>query len=180
MNIAVYCSAKDSIPAEYMTLGDMVGQMIAQSGHTLIYGGATGGLMSRTSTACKNAGGKVIGVIPERIICAGRQASCCDELHIVPNMSARKQTMRTLADVSIALPGSYGTMDELFDWIASATVGEHHKPIIILNYKGFYDGLKHEIKQMKELAFLPQEETFKPVFADTMEELKVFINTQNV
>ena len=72
MKIAVYCSAKDSIPAEYLALGDAFGAWLGEQGHTLVYGGATGGLMSRTSKAAKAHGARVIGVIPSRIKAAGR------------------------------------------------------------------------------------------------------------
>ena len=75
MKIAVYCSAKDRIPEEYLALGDVLGKWIAEAGHTLVYGGATGGLMTRVSNAAKVAGGEVVGVIPQRIIQAKRMAS---------------------------------------------------------------------------------------------------------
>lgn len=171
MKIAVYCSAKDVIPEEYLQLGDALGTWLAQHGHTLVYGGATGGLMSRTSNAAKAAGGYVIGVIPPRIIAAGRLASNCDELIHVANMSERKQHMRDTAEAIICLPGSYGTLDEMFDTVASGTVGEHNKPIFILNYNGFYEGIKAETEHMRALDFLPQEESYKPVFVNTLDEL---------
>lgn len=177
MTIAVYCSAKDIIPEEYLKLGDELGTWIAKQGHSLVYGGATGGLMSRTSNAFKSAEsrGKLIGVIPPRIKAAGRLADNCDELVEVANMNERKQWMKELADCFICLPGSYGTLDEMFDVIASGTVGEHHKPCYILNYKGFYEGLKQEAAHMKELLFLPKEESYKPIFVDTIEELEEII-----
>lgn len=171
MTIAVYCSAKDIIPEEYLKLGDAIGAWIGQQGHSLVYGGATGGLMSRTSNAAKAAGAYVIGVIPPRIKAAGRLADNCDELVEVANMNERKQRMKELSDCFICLPGSYGTLDEMYDVIASGTVGEHRKPCYILNYQGFYEGLKQEAVHMKELSFLPKEESYKPVFVDTIEEL---------
>lgn len=171
MTIAVYCSAKDIIPEEYLRLGDELGAWIGRQGHSLVYGGATGGLMSRTSNAAKAAGARVIGVIPPRIKAAGRLADNCDELVEVANMNERKQQMKELSDCFVCLPGSYGTLDEMYDVIASGTVGEHHKPCFILNYKGFYEGLKQEAAHMKELLFLPKEESYKPVFVDTIEEL---------
>lgn len=171
MTIAVYCSAKDIIPEEYLHLGDVVGAWIGEHQHTLVYGGATGGLMSRTSNAAKAAGAHVIGVIPPRIKAAGRLATNCDELVEVMNMNERKQRMKELADCFVCLPGSYGTLDEMYDVIASGTVGEHHKPCFIMNYQGFYEGLKQEAAHMKQLRFLPQEESYKPVFVDTMAEL---------
>ena len=171
MKIAVYCSAKDRIPSDYLALGDALGAWIAESGHTLVYGGATGGLMSRVSDAAKVAGGRVEGVIPQRIIQAKRMATNCDELHVVENMCERKQMMKDLADCFVCLPGSYGTMDEMMDVIASGTVDEHRKPIIVLNYEGFYEGLKQQAAHMRSLSFLPQQEQYAPIFVDTMDEL---------
>ena len=171
MKIAVYCSAKDRIPEEYLALGDVLGQWIAETGHTLVYGGATGGLMTRVSNAAKAAGGIVEGVIPQRIIQAKRMASNCDTLHIVNNMCERKQKMKELADCFVCLPGSYGTLDEMMDVVASGTVDEHRKPCYILNYQGFYEGLKQLAQHMRSLAFLPQQEQYAPQFVDSMEEL---------
>lgn len=171
MRVAVYCSAKDRIPEEYLALGDVLGKWIAEAGHVLVYGGATGGLMTRVSNAAKAAGARVEGVIPQRIIQAKRMADNCDELHVVDNMSQRKQKMREIADCFVCLPGSYGTMDEMMDVVASGTVDEHRKPILVLNYKGFYEGLKLQAQHMRDLKFLPEVEQFAPQFVDTMDEL---------
>ena len=171
MKIAVYCSAKDAIPEEYLQLGDELGRWLGENGHTLLYGGATGGLMTRVSNAAKAAGGKVIGVIPPRIIAAGRQATHCDELIQVANMSERKQIIRSNSDVIVCLPGSYGTLDEMMDASSSGIVGEHHKPCYVLNYKGFYELLKQQIALMRSLQFIPEQEAYKPVFVDTLDEL---------
>lgn len=171
MRIAVYCSAKDAIPEEFLRLGDALGGWIGQNGHTLIYGGATGGLMSRTSDAAKAAGAHVVGVIPPRIKAAGRLAANCDHLIEVNNMSERKQRMRDEADIIVCLPGSYGTLDEMMDAISSAIVGEHKKPVYVLNYKGFYEPLKQQIRVMQDLQFIPAQQSYRPVFVDTLEEL---------
>jgi len=171
MRIAVYCSAKDVIPEEYLQLGDALGTWIGENGHTLVYGGATGGLMSRTSDAAKAAGAHVVGVIPPRIKAAGRLATNCDYLIEVNNMSERKQRMRDEADIIVCLPGSYGTLDEMMDATSSAIVGEHHKPTFVLNFKGFYEPLKQQIELMRNLHFIPQDEHYKPVFINSLEEL---------
>jgi uncharacterized protein (TIGR00730 family) len=172
MKVAVYCSAKDMIPAAYLALGDELGAWVAAEGHTLVYGGATGGLMTRVSDAVKASGGKVVGVIPRRIIEAKRMATNCDTLYVVANMSARKQLMRTVADCFVCLPGSYGTLDEMMDVIASGTVHEHTKPIFVLNHEGFYEGLKQQAEHMRALHFLPKVEQCAPQFVDSMDELK--------
>lgn len=171
MRIAVYCSAKDAIPEEYLALGDALGRWIGEHGHTLVYGGATGGLMTRTSHAAKQAGARVIGVIPPRIKAAGRLADNCDELIEVTCMSERKQHMRDEADVIVCLPGSYGTLDEMMDATSAAIVGEHHKPTYVVNYKGFYEPLKQQVELMRRLRFIPEQEAYKPIFVDTLEEL---------
>lgn len=171
MRIAVYCSAKDAIPEEYLSLGDALGKWLGENGHTLIYGGATGGLMTRTSEAAKRYGAHVIGVIPPRIKAAGRLATNCDFLLEVSGMSERKQRMRDEADIIVCLPGSYGTLDEMMDVTSSGIVGEHHKPLFVLNYKGFYEPLKQQIELMRGLQFIPEQEAYKPVFVDTMDEL---------
>ena len=171
MKIAVYCSAKDRISEEYLALGDVLGKWIAEAGHTLVYGGATGGLMTRVSNAAKAAGGTVEGVIPQRIIQAKRMADNCDVLYTVANMCERKQKMKDLADCFVCLLGSYGTLDEMMDVVASGTVDEHRKPCFVLNYKGFYIGLQMQIEHMRMEAFLPQEEQYAPVFVPTIEEL---------
>ena len=171
MKVAVYCSAKDRIPEEFLALGDVLGKWLAEAGHTLVYGGATGGLMTRSSNAAKAAGGIVEGVIPQRIIQAKRKAENCDSLYVVNNMCERKQKMKELADCFVCLPGSYGTLDEMMDVVASGTVDEHRKPIFILNYKGFYEGLKSQAEYMRYLGFLPPVEQYSPQFVDSMDEL---------
>ena len=171
MRIAVYCSAKDAIPEEFLQLGDALGRWIGEHGHTLIYGGATGGLMSRTSDAAKAVGAHVIGVIPPRIKAAGRLATNCDYLIEVANMSERKQRMRDEADVIVCLPGSYGTLDEMMDATSSAIVGEHHKPTFVVNYKGFYEPLKQQIQLMQDLHFIPAQQSYEPVFVNSLDEL---------
>lgn len=171
MKIAVYCSAKDRIPEEYLALGDALGTWIARAGHTLVYGGATGGLMTRVSNAVKAARGTVEGVIPQRIILAKRMANNCDILYTVANMNERKQKMKELADCFVCLPGSYGTLDEMMDVVASGTVDEHRKPTYVLNYQNFYEGLRLQIEHMRQLAFLPQQEQYAPIFVNTIDEL---------
>ena len=160
-------------------LGDALGEWIGKNGHTLIYGGATGGLMSRTSDAAKQAGAHVIGVIPPRIKAAGRLATNCDYLIEVNNMSERKQRMRDEADGIVCLPGSYGTLDEMMDATSSAIVGEHHKPTYVVNYKGFYEPLKQQIEHMVRLHFIPEQQSYQPVFVNSLEELYEKLKIEN-
>ncbi len=176
MKTAVYCSASNRLQDEYLRIGDIVGERLAEMGDSLVYGGATGGLMTRVSESFRrhlpnDTDARLIGVVPVHIARSERKSMICDDLYLVENMSQRKQMMRTLADRYVCLPGSYGTLDEMMDVIASGTVGEHRKPLYILNYNGFYDSLKSLIGQMKTLDFIPESENYKPVFADSIDEL---------
>ncbi|MBR1808721.1 MAG: TIGR00730 family Rossman fold protein [Paludibacteraceae bacterium] len=177
MKICVYCSAKDSIAEEYKQLGRDLGKWIAGEGHELVFGGATGGLMTEVSKTVIEAGGRVTGVVPHRILASGRRSPWCTETIEVDNMSSRKQQMRQLADCFVCLPGSYGTLDEMFDVIASGTVGEHRKPIFILNYQDFYKPLLELTALMKERRFIPEEENYKPIYADSLEQIETLIST---
>ena len=91
-------------------------------------------------------------------------------------MSERKQQMRDLADVIVCLPGSYGTLDEMLDATSSAIVGEHNKLLFVVNYNGFYEPLKQQLEHMRELSFIPNEECYKPIFVDSLDELYNCIN----
>jgi len=86
-------------------------------------------------------------------------------------MSERKQAMRDMSDIIVCLPGSYGTLDEMMDATSSAIVGEHRKPTFVLNYNGFYEPLKQQIALMQSLQFIPEQESYKPIFVDSLEEL---------
>ena len=182
MKIAVYCSSSNRIPQAYLRLGDFIGGWIAANGHSLVCGGATGGLMSRVSESFRRVlprpfgEQRLIGIVPELIVKSGRKADYCDELQVVSNMNERKQMMRETADCFVCLPGSYGTLDEMFDVIAAGTIREHSKPMYILNYKNFYTCLKQEIEHMRSLSFIPQEENYAPCFVDTMDELTAALN----
>ena len=95
-------------------------------------------------------------------------------------MCERKRKMKELADCFVCLPGSYGTLDEMMDVVASGTVDEHRKPIFILNYKAFYEGLKQQAQHMRDLAFLPLQEQYAPRYVDTVEELLRELENLNV
>lgn len=146
------------------------GRRIAEKGHALVYGGATGGLMDSVSTGVAENHGEIIGVIPEIIIRKNRLSKLPTRQIITTDMSERKKRMKLESDLFLVLPGGYGTLDEMFDVIASGTVGEHKKPVIVFNFNGFYDNLLLLTEQMKAGAFIPVEESYKPVFVNTMDE----------
>lgn len=167
MNIAVYCSSSNHIPESYIQSAFKLGKWIAESGNVLVFGGATGGLMTAVSEGA--VGAEIIGIIPQAVIRMKRQSPCCTQLIEVETMGERKSKMKELADVFIVLPGSYGTLDEMFDVIASGVVGEHKKPLIIVNENGFYNDLLKQVEKMLTEKFIPAE-NYKPLVLNSIEE----------
>jgi uncharacterized protein (TIGR00730 family) len=174
MNIAVYCSSSNHIAKNYLNTAFELGKWIALNGHCLIFGGATGGSMSTVSEGAASSNGKITGVIPSAVVRMGRENSLCTELISVATMGERKELLKAKSDIFIILPGSYGTLDELFDVLASAIVGEHKKPIIILNEDGFYNDLLKQTERMRNEMFIPVE-NFKPLIANNLNECCDFI-----
>ncbi len=169
MNICVYCSASNKIPEHYKLQAAELGKWIATNGHTLVFGGATGGLMTAVSEAAASHSGEIIGIIPEQIIAAGRESKVVTQQILTSSMNERKAQLKAMSDVFVALPGSYGTLDEVFDVVASGTVGEHSKPLILVNEQGFYNDLVAQIERMKQEFFIPQNEHYKLQIVDDIQ-----------
>ncbi len=180
MNICVYCSASKNIPLHYKQKAECLGRWIAQNDHTLVYGGATGGLMTSVSEGASACKGEIIGVIPQRIISAGRESGLVTEQHLVATMNERKALLKELADVFVVLPGSYGSLDEMFDVVASGTVGEHRKLLILVNENNFYDYLLLQIQRMKDEGFIPAQENYQCVVVDNVDLCIAHLERLNV
>ncbi|WP_033147566.1 TIGR00730 family Rossman fold protein [Prevotella sp. P6B1] len=141
MKICVFCSANEQIDAEFFTLTAELGKWAAENGHTIVYGGVNQGLMECVAKAAKTAGGRTIGVVPTKVEETGRTSDYVEIEIPCDNLTDRKQLMMDQSDVFIALPGGIGTLDEIFTVAASATIGYHHKPVILYNMKGFWNPL---------------------------------------
>ncbi|MBO5346308.1 MAG: TIGR00730 family Rossman fold protein [Paludibacteraceae bacterium] len=180
MNICVYCSSSDQVRDEFKQQATEFGKWLADKNHTLVYGGATGGLMSAVAQGASNAGGDIVGIIPDCIIEKGRKSDLPTELFIVGDMAERKSMMKEYSDVFVVFPGGFGTLDEMFDTISSCMVGEHDKPTILYNPDNFWMGLLLQLdKILKEgLGYkITRNGNLKVV--DTLEELKeVIIKTE--
>ena len=141
MKIAVYCSANSQLDPDYYRMAAEMGTWMAQEGHTLVFGGTDLGLMESIARAVHDGGGRVIGVVPSKVEERGRTSQWLD-VHIpCDNLSDRKQLMELQSDVFVALPGGVGTLDEVFNVVAEASIGYHQKRVILYNMKGFWDSL---------------------------------------
>jgi len=176
MNICVFCSSSNRIADHFKQSALLLGEYIAESGNVLIYGGATGGLMDAVAEGAHRKNGKIIGVLAQAIIRMKRQSLYPTELIVVETMSERKCQMKTLSDVFVVLPGSYGTLDEMLDIIASGVVSEHKKPLIIVNENNFYDHFLCQINHMRNESFIPAEELYKPIIAQDIAHCIKLIN----
>lgn len=140
-NIAVFCASAGGAHPSYQEVAEELGRALAARNVGLIYGGSNVGLMKAVAEAALAADGKVIGVIPEVLVNLEVAHHGITELHITSSMHTRKALIGEKADAFIALPGGFGTFEELFEVLAWHTLKIHAKPILLLNINGFYDKL---------------------------------------
>jgi len=152
--LAVYCGSATPADPVYVETARAVGEALARRGITVVYGGGRAGLMGILADAALAAGGEVIGVIPEALVNTEVAHRGLTELHVVPDMHARKALFTTLSDGFVTLPGGVGTMDELWEAISWAQLGYHDKPVGLLNIGGFYDQLIAFHRHMIETGFI--------------------------
>ncbi len=155
--ICVYCGSQTGADSRYRQAADIMGRLFVEHGYGLVYGGGHVGLMGVVAEAVLKAGGRVIGVIPEAMV--GRELAYKDisQLEVVPSMHERKARMASLSDAFIAMPGGYGTLEELFEMITWAQLGIHAKPIGLLNVAGYFDALVDMIERAVREGFIRTE-----------------------
>jgi uncharacterized protein (TIGR00730 family) len=139
--IAVYCGSATPKDPRYIELAREVGRTLATRGIGVVYGGGKLGLMGAVADSALDAGGEVIGVIPEALVNSEVAHRGCTELHVVSGMHERKLAFTNLSDGFLTIPGGVGTMDELWEAVSWAQLGYHSKPVGLLNAFGFYDQL---------------------------------------
>ena len=192
MRICVYCSSSDGVNPSFKRLASDFGKWLATEGHTLVYGGATGGLMTAVAESAFSNGGQVIGVIPPSVEKKGRKApwpitfyevSDLGErkkvmkeyadlfvtFYEVSDLGERKKVMKEYADLFVVLPGSFGTMDEMLDTMVAGILGEHNKPMIIVNVDGFFNHFLMLVERMKKDGML-SDCVYSYYVADNLQE----------
>lgn len=139
--VCVFCGARKGHDPRWVALARELGTALAQQGYTLLYGGGHVGLMGEVADAALAAGGSVIGVIPESLMRREVGHIGLTELEVVPDMHLRKQRMVARSDAFITLPGGLGTLDEVFEVLTLAQLGEHDRPMLIIDPAGYFDSL---------------------------------------
>jgi uncharacterized protein (TIGR00730 family) len=153
VRIAVFCGSSRRVCGTYLEAARTVGTDLARRGHTLIYGGGRTGLMGAVADAALAAGGPVHGVILREFIEQDVHHLGIDELYAVDDMRARKAGLDERADAFVALPGGYGTLEELTEILSFRKLGLHHRGVVLLNSAGFFDGLLTQIDRAVADAF---------------------------
>jgi uncharacterized protein (TIGR00730 family) len=147
MKICVYSSSSNAIDSVYVEEAIRLARKIGENGQTLINGGANVGLMQQVLEAASVAGAKTIGVIPEKLIGFNLTSQYVKELIVSKDMTDRKAIMRDLADAFVALPGGFGTLEEILEVITLKQLDYHNKAVVFLNTNGFYDDLFRQFER---------------------------------
>ena len=168
--VCVNCGSNPGIGNIYMEAARNLGRTLVNHGLELIYGGSDVGLMGELANTVMQAGGYVVGVIP-RSFAHKVSHRRLTELHVVSTMHERKQMMFNLSDVFIALPGGYGTLEEITEILTWAQLGLHKKPCGILNVSGFFDPLLEFLDRATEQGFIRREHREMLFVSDEPEEL---------
>jgi uncharacterized protein (TIGR00730 family) len=170
-SLCVYCGSSPGKNPEFMEAAHDFGATLAGQGITTIYGGGDVGLMGAVAKGALQAGGRVIGVIPQDLMDEELGNPGLTELHVVDSMHERKTKMAELSDAFVALPGGIGTMEELFEVFTWTQLSIHLKPCALLNLAGFYDLLAQFLRQMVEQHFLKPESLESLLVDDDPENL---------
>jgi len=169
--IAVYCGSSAGTDPVYRDQAARLGQILAEGGIKIVFGGGKVGLMGALATAALKAGGEVAGVIPGFLQIKEVAHAGLTEMIRVESMHERKARIEQMCDGAIALPGGYGTLDELFEMLTWGQLGIHSKPVGILNIKGFFDLLLESIDHMVIEGFLRTDYQNQVIVSDDIHSL---------
>jgi len=170
-SIVVFCGSGEGYNEVYREAAEQMGITLAARHIRIIYGGAKVGLMGALADAALDQGGRVIGVIPEFLKTEEVAHEGLTELITVNTMHERKLKMHELSDGIIAMPGGWGTMEELFEMLTWGQLGLHNKPVGLLNVNGYYDALKALCDNMVQEGFLNEYVNAMLLVSESVDEL---------
>ena len=177
-SICVYCGSADGLNRVYLDAARQTGRLLAQAGILLVYGAGKTGLMGAVADGALEAGGSVTGVVPKHLNLPVLIHSGLTRLEVTTDMHTRKARMSALADAFIALPGGFGTFEELFETLTWAQIGLHRKPIGLLNAQHYYDPLLEMVEHAIREGFIYPEQrgllVADPEPAGLLEKLSTF------
>jgi len=169
--ICVYCGSSAGTDPANVAAATRLGEILADAGIGLVYGGGAGGLMGAIAKAMAARGGEIIGVIPEFLTEKENMFRGATEVVVTRGMHDRKQTMFERSDAFVALPGGIGTLEELVEQLTWAQLGRHKKPILIANLGGFWDGLLGLFTHMDRAGYIHSANRLNFLVVDKVEEI---------
>ena len=152
-NICVFCSSSEKVESVYNREAEELGTRIGMEKDCLVYGGTTIGLMGKVARKARENGANIIGIIPQKIHDFGIGWQEIDEYIVTKDMHQRKALIEDRADVFVALPGGFGTLEEILEVITLKQLGYHKKPVLLLNTNHFYDPLLKHFERLYEQGF---------------------------
>ena len=172
MNICVYGAASDTIDVQFKDAAFRLGQVIAETGNTLVFGAGTTGIMGACVRGVDHVGGRSLGIAPKFFDTPGVLHPNCTEMIFTETMRERKELLEEKSDVFIMAPGGIGTLDEFFENITLRSLGKHEKKIVILNTAGFFDALLAFLENGVKMGFIGEEVMSMCAVIREPEELK--------
>jgi uncharacterized protein (TIGR00730 family) len=169
--VCVYCGSSPGNDPDLMRAATRFGEILADNGVGLVYGGGAGGLMGAIATAVLAHGGDIIGIIPEFLTERENMFKGAHELVITRDMHERKRLMFERSDAFVALPGGIGTLEEVVEQLTWAQLGRHRKPVLIANLKGFWDTLIDLFDHMSGLGFVHSAAKLTYLVTDNVEDI---------
>ena len=170
-NICVFASSSNYLEETYYKSARELGLLMGESGYNIVYGGSNLGLMFACAGAVRENGGKIIGIMPEKLANLGcANPENCDEFILTPGMRERKAKLDELSDAIIAIPGGFGTLEELSELIVQKQLGYNNKPIVLLNITGFYDKLLEFFEEIIQKRFANEKSRKLYYIANTPKE----------
>lgn len=176
MTVCVYCSSSDAVDRVYFEVAEELGLGIVERGDNLVYGGSSVGLMGTLAKTTHEAGGKVLGVMPAAIADHGIGFDLAHELIITETLRERKEIMEKRSEAFVALPGGFGTLEELMEILTLKQLRYHSKPVVILNTAGFYDPLLSLFEHLYDSKFAKSETRGIYAVRDTVPETFAYLD----
>ncbi len=155
--VCVYAASSNTLDGAYAEAARRLGVLLAQHGFALVYGGGNNGLMGVLAEAMHAEGGRITGVIPDKLHGLELAYDGCDELIVTHHLRERKAVMEARADAFIALPGGFGTLEEIMEIVTLKQLQYHHKPVMFLNVNGIFNGLVQFFDTLLREHFITQD-----------------------
>ena len=176
-NVCVFASSSNKLEQAFYNDAEKLGELLAKNGYNIVYGGSRLGMMYACAGAVKQNGGKILGVMPQKLIEFGvANPNDCDEFFETVGMRERKAKMDAISDAVIALAGGFGTLEEISEMIVQKQLGYNSKPIILLNTNGFYDNLIAFFETIMKNSFAKETARELYFIASTPEDAIKYLN----